>query len=243
MYGKSACPVLRGAGDSTGVWTRYGGTAAKAGGQQRTQTSSCSLGRLLPTRSEVYKAKDTRRDRTAAIKVPLDAFMQERKLLRRWSISPLATMAPLLAVLLSASCADRESGPAVLTAALPLHLEDHLDAATIEGSEVPLDLLAAVEWRFDRPQPEWKAVRPVDPASRAVEMISSEGAMRLTLNETTHYYFWFESALGDLGLDGSGDLVGGIYVDLPVGSPMIGPTCLCVLAPRTRSGRSVSDST
>ncbi len=33
------------------VWTRYGGTAAKAGGKQRTPTSSCSLGSLQPTRT------------------------------------------------------------------------------------------------------------------------------------------------------------------------------------------------
>ena len=36
------------------------------------------------------------------------------------------------------------------------HLEDHLDAATIEGSEVPADLPEPVEWRFDEPQPGWK---------------------------------------------------------------------------------------
>ena len=76
--------------------------------------------------------------------------LQERKLRRRWRISPLALLAPLLAVLLSARCADRESGPAVLTADLPLHLEDHLEAATIEGSEVPKDIPEAVEWRFER---------------------------------------------------------------------------------------------
>jgi hypothetical protein len=35
---------------TTGVWKRYCGTAAKAGGKQRKQTSSCSHGRLLPTR-------------------------------------------------------------------------------------------------------------------------------------------------------------------------------------------------
>ena len=32
MYGKAACPVPRGAGDSTGIWKRYCGTIAKAGG-------------------------------------------------------------------------------------------------------------------------------------------------------------------------------------------------------------------
>ena len=54
--------------ESPTVWTRYCGTAAKAGGKRRRRTSSCSGGRLLPTRSEVYKATDTRLDRTVAIK-------------------------------------------------------------------------------------------------------------------------------------------------------------------------------
>ena len=40
-------------------------------------------------------------------------------------------------------------GPAPLTVDMPLHLEDHLDAATIVGSEVPADLPDPVEWRFD----------------------------------------------------------------------------------------------
>ena len=84
MYGKSACPVLRGAGDSTGVWTRYGGTAAKAGGQQRTQTSSCSLGRLLPTRREVYRARDTKLGREVAIKVLPEALSHDKERLTRF---------------------------------------------------------------------------------------------------------------------------------------------------------------
>ena len=37
---------------TTEVWKRSCGTAAKAGGKQRKQTFSCSLGRLLPTRKE-----------------------------------------------------------------------------------------------------------------------------------------------------------------------------------------------
>ena len=45
---------------STGVWTRYCGTAAKAGGQQRTQTSSCSSGRLLPTRRMIVTSLSKR---------------------------------------------------------------------------------------------------------------------------------------------------------------------------------------
>ena len=38
------------------VWTRYCGTVAKAGGKRRKRTSSCSSGRLLPTRSQVWHA-------------------------------------------------------------------------------------------------------------------------------------------------------------------------------------------
>ena len=55
--------------ESPGVWTRYCGTAAKAGGKRRRRTSSCSSGRLLPTRSEVYRARDTKLDRDVALKV------------------------------------------------------------------------------------------------------------------------------------------------------------------------------
>ena len=47
-------------------------------------------------------------------------------------------------------------GPAPLTVDMPLHLEDHLDAATIVGSEVATDIPEPVEWRFDEPQPDWK---------------------------------------------------------------------------------------
>ncbi len=42
------------------------------------------------------------------------------------------------------------SRAAVLTAEMPLHLEDHLDAATVVGSELPKTMPATVEWRFDQ---------------------------------------------------------------------------------------------
>jgi len=58
---------------------------------------------------------------------------------------------------LVAACADGEGLP-VLTADMPLHLEDHLDAAVVDGSEVPALVTAPVEWRFDEPQPEWTPV-------------------------------------------------------------------------------------
>jgi len=39
-------------------------------------------------------------------------------------------------VALFAGCTDRTSPP-VLTADMPLHLEDHLEAAVVDGSELP----------------------------------------------------------------------------------------------------------
>ncbi len=55
------------------------------------------------------------------------------------------------------SCSGSASDSPVLTAEMPLHLEDHLDAATIEGSEVPEDVPQPVVWSFDEPQPDWRA--------------------------------------------------------------------------------------
>ena len=69
---------------STAVWTRCCGTAAKAGGQRRTRTSSCSRGRLLPTRSEVYRARDTKLDRDVALKVLPHAFTEDPDRLARF---------------------------------------------------------------------------------------------------------------------------------------------------------------
>ncbi|MDA2928455.1 hypothetical protein MYX84_00665 [Acidobacteria bacterium AH-259-O06] len=110
--------------------------------------------------------------------------------------------APLFALLsIFASC---ERGPTPLTAHVPLHLEDHLDAATIEGSEVPAELPEAAEWGFDEPHPDWKPVVPLDPARKPVQATRTQDALRLVLSEANSGVFpW-----------GPG-LLGGIYVDLP----------------------------
>jgi len=92
-------------------------------------------------------------------------------------------------------------GPAPLTVDMPLHLEDHLDAATIVGSEVPAELLEPVEWHFDEPQPDWKPVVRREPGIKPVQLTRTEDALRLTLTEANR---------------GSRDnLHGGIYIDLP----------------------------
>ncbi len=73
--------------------------------------------------------------------------------------------------------------PAPLTVDMPLHLEDHLEAATVVGSEVPANLPQPIEWRFDEPQPEWKASAHRNPYIPPLQMTQTEDALRITLSE------------------------------------------------------------
>lgn len=98
-------------------------------------------------------------------------------------------------------CEDSKTDSLSLTAETPLHLEEHMDAARVEGSETPLDIPESVEWRFDEPQPGWLAAKPVDTRFKAVEPVPVEDAWRLPLT-------------GENGADGN-RLVGAIYVEVP----------------------------
>ena len=81
------------------------------------------------------------------------------------------------------SCSGSPSDSPVLTAEMPIHLEEHLDAATIRGSEVPAKLPQPIEWRFDGPQPEWKAPAHRNPYIPPLQMTQTEDALRITLSE------------------------------------------------------------
>ncbi len=72
--------------------------------------------------------------------------------------------------------------PAPLTVDMPLHLEDHLDAATIVGSEVPDDIPEPVEWRFDEPQPDWRPATPTGGLWEPVKPVRTDDALRLPLS-------------------------------------------------------------
>ena len=123
-------------GSSTGVWTRYCGTAAKAGGKRRKQTSSCSSGRLLPTRSEVYRARDTKLGRDVAIKVlpeefvrdkeRLDRFEREARLLAQLNHTNIATLHGL----------EEHDGQKFLVMEL---VEGETLAERIAGGPIPID--------------------------------------------------------------------------------------------------------
>ena len=75
------------------------------------------------------------------------------------SVSALFVVTLLLVVLptLRGQPASQEGPVLTVKNMLPLDLGEHLDAAAIIGSELPADLLQPVEWRFDQPQPGWKA--------------------------------------------------------------------------------------
>lgn len=107
-----------------------------------------------------------------------------------------------LVYLSSAGC--REPGPsrAVLTAERPLHLEQHLEAAAVEGSELPPHPPAAEEWRFDRPQPDWKPVGYALPYERLPTVERTDDGVRLTLSSEEAPESWRRPH-------------GGLYVELP----------------------------
>ncbi len=61
-----------------------------------------------------------------------------------------------------------------------------------------------MEWRFDEPQPQWKAAVPLDPSWKPLQAARTEDALRLSLIEATSRVFpWGRSVYG------------GVYVDLP----------------------------
>lgn len=97
------------------------------------------------------------------------------------------------------ACGGSDSPPLSADKA-PLHLEEHLEAARVEGSEVPKDLPEAVEWDFGEPQPEWKVVLPLRPSVAPASVSQAGGALRVGVSEPNRL---------------RGAMRGGVYVDLP----------------------------
>lgn len=52
----------------------------------------------------------------------------------------------IVIMLMAFSCSGPEPDQPLLTAELPLHLEDHIEDANLVDSKVPKNLLAPVEW-------------------------------------------------------------------------------------------------
>ena len=122
--------------------------------------------------------------------------MQTRLMTQRRS--SFVAVACLIALFCTA-CSD-PADSVVLTADPPLHLEDHLDVATIEGSEVPADLPEPVEWRFDEPQPDWKATPPWN-ANPPARLTGTADGLLVTLTDAMR--------------NRDGNPQGGIYIEVP----------------------------
>ncbi len=103
----------------------------------------------------------------------------------------------VLWVLLGLGCA----GPEALTVEVPLHLEEHLDDATVMGSEVPEDLPDPEVWNFDEAQTEWKALPVARFDLEPTRLSRTDDALRVTLGKSTEEDQDFAS--------------GAVYVDLP----------------------------
>jgi arylsulfatase A-like enzyme len=84
-------------------------------------------------------------------------------------------------ILIGLCCSGPDSDQPILTAEIPLHLEEHLDDARIEGSEVSEDLTTPVVWDFSEPQPAWEPIKPIQPQMEAVKPVQIDGALRLPL--------------------------------------------------------------
>ncbi len=108
----------------------------------------------------------------------------------------------LITMLMAFSCSGPDSDQPLLTAKLPLHLEEHIDDAKIEGSKVGEDLFTAVEWCFDQQQLDWMPVKPGHVAWEAIKPVRIEDALRVSLKTKNPR------------MD-QPRLLGGIYVALP----------------------------
>jgi len=87
---------------------------------------------------------------------------------------------------------------------MPLHLEEHLDVATIVGSDVPVDLPDSFEWRFDDRQPGWEPYAPRTRSNTLVEVDQTEDALGIVLAEAD-------------GFVSGRFLTGAVSVDVPAG--------------------------
>jgi arylsulfatase A-like enzyme len=93
------------------------------------------------------------------------------------------------------------SSPPTLSVDMPLRLEDHLDAATITGSELPANPPQTVEWRFDQPQPDWKPTPLWNPPFGTPTLTLADDGLRVALTNRTRVP--------------NGQLRGVIHVDVP----------------------------
>jgi hypothetical protein len=108
----------------------------------------------------------------------------------------------LIGLTFTSGCAPGDAGSPVLQADMPLHLEEHLDAAIIVGSEVRKSILQSIEWDFAERQPGWTSGPTESWPTLDTKVAQVDGALRVTLTEENRR-------------EGDESVRGYIYVDLP----------------------------
>jgi arylsulfatase A-like enzyme len=103
----------------------------------------------------------------------------------------------LLPGLLASGCGE----PAALAVDMPLHLEDHVAAARMEGPDASTAIPTTLAWSFAEPQPEWKPAYGYEFSQELVTPAHVGDGLRITLEEKH--------------VDSGGDVCGYIYTDLP----------------------------
>ena len=124
---------------------------------------------------------------------------------KRAVLGRVSTVAVGLSVILTATC-QRENDE--LAGDVPLHLEEHLDAANVVGSEVPQDIREPVIWNFDQPQPDWQPIMPLASPAASVKpatVTRTEQGLQIRLGAAND--FTEPSGRPRIG--------GGVFVQLP----------------------------
>jgi arylsulfatase len=102
------------------------------------------------------------------------------------------------------SCSGPGSKTTLTSVEHPIHLEESISQAVIEGSQAPKNMADSAEWRFDEPQPGWKPIIPLRQPQKPASMLQTDDSLRLILDETVK---WSRSDYTHYS--------GGIWVDLP----------------------------
>lgn len=101
-------------------------------------------------------------------------------------------------------CPGFEAKQKTIRAVYPIHLEEYITQAKVRGSEAPKNIEAAVEWRFDERQTDWKPIIPLRKSVLPVRTEQKDDALCLILDGSV------KSPRSDVTR-----CSGGIWVDLP----------------------------
>lgn len=88
-----------------------------------------------------------------------------------------------LIILFTVGCSGPEPDLPLITAEGPLHLEDHLDKASVTGSDIPENVPQPVIWSFDVEQADWKALPVRDLPFEPAKLSRTDDALRVTLGK------------------------------------------------------------